>query len=550
MRASLLTILALATLLVAGCSSGRKTNQELVERELRMQEDQIWWLRDQLDNAQCQLDSMQRENDSLRKETATGDTGAMPDRGTGPLTPPAVEMSPGSPRSPAAPPSRRPTQLRRPADQGPPPEMSSPLIEPGIEMPSDDSPPPDSSDAPEMTLPSAASHDRGQSQRARNVSHNEPADDGPVAETATAAPPADPHRAAKIVLNKRLTGGRNSDNRAGDEALSVVFEPRNSADQLIRAPGEVSIVVLDPAESGAAARVARWDFNTNDALSHFHTNGAAHGYRFELPWSGKPPTHDQLELFVRLKTPDGQRLIAAQTIRIVVPLLQPRQADQFAGPHGQAGNQFGNQVAGRPGNRPPYMTNGNPNGMAYGNGMPDGNNMTIDPYAGDGAYGNYNVNNMANSGQQPNSPPSTNWFTKSRIMGGPGYFDGSMLRSISGGRLGGPAPNPNAVAGQNMMPGAPYPYQQMPGGQFPNPSMPGGPYQGEIVYEGGNQPTLASQNGGGPDLGGNSQPMNIVEPGEQIVSEEIRSTQESSAAEEEPAKNASRSGRPTWKPYR
>ncbi|HMF19500.1 MAG TPA: hypothetical protein VKE98_20000, partial [Gemmataceae bacterium] len=41
----------------------------------------------------------------------------------------------------------------------------------------------------------------------------------------------------KRITLGRMTGGLDTDNKAGDDALQVVVEPRDGADHLIKAPG-------------------------------------------------------------------------------------------------------------------------------------------------------------------------------------------------------------------------------------------------------------------------------------------------------------------------
>ena len=150
----------------------------------------------------------------------------------------------------------------------------------------------------------------------RRVADAEVADDLRVADE---APPAEPrvvdHHISKIVLNKQLTGGHDRGN-SSDGDLSVAFQPRNAAGQFVKATGDVSIVVLDPAVTGQASRVARWDYKPNELQAHLRSSDAGRGYYFDLHWPARPPAHGSLELFVRLKSADGQRLIANQTIQV------------------------------------------------------------------------------------------------------------------------------------------------------------------------------------------------------------------------------------------
>jgi len=120
----------------------------------------------------------------------------------------------------------------------------------------------------------------------------------------------------ELVINGRLTGGMDRDGQQGDEGILVVFEPRDAAGQLVKTPGTVSVVVLDPAEQGPAARVARWDFTADEFTSHFQNTVLGRGLQFELPWPGNPPKNRDLQLFVRFTTATGEKLTADTKIQI------------------------------------------------------------------------------------------------------------------------------------------------------------------------------------------------------------------------------------------
>lgn len=257
-------VCSLAAMLLAGCHGGG--NMELLERDLRHQEEKLYYLEDQLDQCQAMLEASRRENESLKQEMSTGDKGAAEG-----VRPPSIELGPSSPRR---------NRLRR----GPP---MPPIEPPKIELPSSDSP------GVDISGPSL-----GQA-----AVESEPADQKPV----------------KLVLNKQLTGGRDQDGRGGDESLMVVVEPRNAADELVSSAGELSVAVLDPAKTGAAARVARWDFSSAEAAAHFKKTLLGRGYHFELPWPSNPPTSRTLQLFVRLVTADGGKLSTQATIEVDPP---------------------------------------------------------------------------------------------------------------------------------------------------------------------------------------------------------------------------------------
>jgi len=257
-----------AAMLLAGCRSGG--NRELLERELRMQEDRIYQLEAMLHECSAVNDSARRENEALKSGIEGADADASPTPGG------SSSSSPGSS-------TRRPSGTNQVEPEGP-------IIEPGVPAPT-----PGASDA--QGTGGTPAQDAG-------FNHDEQV----VDETVT-----------RLVLNKQLTGGRSYHGDKADEGLMVVFEPRNAANQLVHPLGDVSIVVLDPDKRGAEARVARWDFTADEASARFKKTALGRGFHFDLPWPDTPPTSKTLRLFVRLTVPGGAKFVTDAMIPVDPP---------------------------------------------------------------------------------------------------------------------------------------------------------------------------------------------------------------------------------------
>jgi hypothetical protein len=254
-------LLILTSLLAAGC--GHRNNIVLLERDLRLQEDEIYHLECLLDECEAARESTIRENESLKKELATGDRGPgydSPDSGAKSTPPPKQRK-----RSPG------------PADE---PKLEAPTIEL-----------PEPSGVPSVELPPAS-------------------DSGATLGSGTPT---------QLVIDKRLTGGLDRDGRDGDEGLLVVVEPRDAAGHPVKAVGALSVALMDPSQSGEAARIARWDFAAHEVQSHFHSTVFGRGLQFELPWPGDPPKNSALRLHVRFVTESGQKLNADLPINVKPP---------------------------------------------------------------------------------------------------------------------------------------------------------------------------------------------------------------------------------------
>jgi hypothetical protein len=133
---------------------------------------------------------------------------------------------------------------------------------------------------------------------------------------------------AAITLNAMFTGGYNADGQPGDEGVTAAIEPRDAQGRLLPAAAPVSVVVIDPAQQGEAARVARWDFSTEQVAAMAQTTRLSEGIHLALTWPDKPPAHGQLHLFVRYTTSDGRKLQAERQIEVDLPGRQARRWTQ------------------------------------------------------------------------------------------------------------------------------------------------------------------------------------------------------------------------------
>ena len=108
-----LALFPLALTALGGCRSD--LNQQLLERELRLQEDQIYQLQDELHFKGSRLDRMAVENASLKKQLGIVDADASLPRGSSP--PPGV----AAPAKPAVPPTLTAPTVEAPALEFVPP---------------------------------------------------------------------------------------------------------------------------------------------------------------------------------------------------------------------------------------------------------------------------------------------------------------------------------------------------------------------------------------------------------------------------------------------
>lgn len=127
-------------------------------------------------------------------------------------------------------------------------------------------------------------------------------------------------RVANIRINPMLTAGVDKDEVAGDDALVVQFAPYDSDGELVKLPGKIEIVAVDPGQPEAQQTIARWEFRADVSRKHWVRGFLGAGYQFTLPWP-EPPKQSELIVHVRLTAPDGRAFSANQIIKINPPVI-------------------------------------------------------------------------------------------------------------------------------------------------------------------------------------------------------------------------------------
>lgn len=351
----------MATLaLGAGCRQNN-AHRELLERELRFQEDRIYQLEGELEHARRELSRYCETSPGITtfenprtfsdgavlKESRPPAANGLPSQDD--FSTPAVDLPPPTvTKKEAAPPFVAPPVILPPdpnVPEGRPsrsvtPGASSPTTMPS--MPSGPVTPPTVELQDPMFKSMSSPKFVSPSQRLRVPMENGatappaqesippatsspappttmlPPNPSPLPKSAAATMPSD-ERITSISFGKR-TGGLDLDGRPGDEGILVVLEPRSAQGKVIAGTGDLSVVLLDPAMSGEGARYARWEFSGSDLAALFRPASAESpaGTYLELTWPDAPPQHARLKLFVRLRTPDGRQLQIDRDVSVVL----------------------------------------------------------------------------------------------------------------------------------------------------------------------------------------------------------------------------------------
>jgi len=305
-------IAILGGLVSSGCKSD--ISQQLLERELRMQEDQIYLLQDEVQERCARLEHVAAENRSLKKQLGIVDADAsLPSRID---VPPGVSAPARSP-TPASPPGLVPPAISAPAVVAPPLTLPEPIGVPPVGAEPADGPrfgPPPESSAPPATIAPPALDGvpplptdpaaRGASSESdiKRLSHEESL--------------SAEGRITHLVINPARTTCFDGDGDGASDGLAIVFEPRDADERLVTAGGDVAIMASDPASPGGpeGAPLATWQIPSTEALSHFRRTSRARGLHFTLPWQGRAPAGDHVRVFVKLTTFDGQSFETDATV--------------------------------------------------------------------------------------------------------------------------------------------------------------------------------------------------------------------------------------------
>jgi len=301
----------LAAAFLSGCKSD--FNQQLLERELRMQEDQIYHLQDELQDKCARLDRAAAENTSLKRQLGIADGGGP----TVPSAPGRIAPTPAGPASVAPPVLVPPTidDVPPPGATLPPPAGDAPRFGPPGDAPpafrSEPAAPtlegvPPLPDEPVVPDAGAANESAAGGAAGRAVSHEE--------SLAVEA------HVTHLVLNRDRTECFDGDGDGTSDGLAIVFEPRDADERLVTASGDVSIAVYEPTTAGAAnpsgegVCIARWDVPAAQAASQFRRTSRARGIHIVQRWPGPPPASDHVRVFVRMTTFEGKSFETDATV--------------------------------------------------------------------------------------------------------------------------------------------------------------------------------------------------------------------------------------------
>lgn len=118
---------------------------------------------------------------------------------------------------------------------------------------------------------------------------------------------------ADFEIDSEATIGFEEDGVPGDDGVNVrlLADFGNQPDRRV---GELTFSVIDPDQPQATQRLGLWKYGPEEAAQLLRNSGGKSTVEARLPWQKGPAQHENLLLFVRIRTPDGRNLERSASI--------------------------------------------------------------------------------------------------------------------------------------------------------------------------------------------------------------------------------------------
>ncbi len=267
---------------ISGCAGRRTAERDLYQRELRLQEDEIYRLEDCLEEYQCLVRRYRTENESLKAYASTPGAAEKVDRPDTQRSLLDDRPKPGG--GSATPPPRPPQRTKAPEIELPEIDMGEPVPAPGARKP-----------AP-LDVP-------GSSQML----------EAPPFESNVSDPPSAPLSDAAL-----FTEHGTHDHR-GMPTMMAFVEPLSGGGRPAAFAGGASLLLMDPSLPKESRDLARWDF-TQEEVERAWRNPSRRVLDLPLALDAAVADDRPLELWVRLVGEDGRKAIGRTTLHMPAPL--------------------------------------------------------------------------------------------------------------------------------------------------------------------------------------------------------------------------------------
>jgi hypothetical protein len=298
-RTAQLISIALTALSIAGCQSN--SDRDLIARDRRMQEDQMWAMQDYLQQYQQLICRFRSENASLRRqlnEERSGVADGNPQPATRmPVSAQPMSPTPNYPNTP--PPGVEPKQV---------PNSN-------IEMP--DVPPLKQGTSINTRNQNQSVADGRENVRpdryAQLASYETPVDGAaaPKAHKPAASDVSSVANSPDVLLSGEVVANENG----GGPRLTIDVESFDQSGHVARFDGSISLALLT-SQNGLQHRIARWDFGPDDVRSATDTTASEPTMRFRVELPAGTKADGATELWAKLAPTDGARLFSHAKVNL------------------------------------------------------------------------------------------------------------------------------------------------------------------------------------------------------------------------------------------
>lgn len=122
----------------------------------------------------------------------------------------------------------------------------------------------------------------------------------------------------QLRIHSLSSGGLNKDDQPGDDAVVFQFVPLNSDNEIVRAPGELEVALLDPQMPEPEQKLGTWNFTSDECQKKWTRGITSSGYQFSLPLD-PAPRHSELIVHLKYRTSDDRHLQIRHVVKIVIP---------------------------------------------------------------------------------------------------------------------------------------------------------------------------------------------------------------------------------------
>ena len=123
---------------------------------------------------------------------------------------------------------------------------------------------------------------------------------------------------SRVHIYALASGGLNTDEFPGDDAVVVQFVPLDNDNEPMKLAGQVEFALFDPRRPEPDRELGRWRFSADECRSHWTRGFTSSGFQFRLPFD-QIPTHSELVIHLTYREADDRRHDVSQVVKIVVP---------------------------------------------------------------------------------------------------------------------------------------------------------------------------------------------------------------------------------------